>query len=269
MSPRLVSNLLALCFGGALSLLVVAPQGEASPLDTTGGQYFQPPTDTRSLRGPVTTTGTRGDRCSNGEDGGPAFSSLGPRSVPGLTTSVRPEFVWYNDHVETASPVLFRLLAIDAVGQSSIVESANLSAQPGFMRYQLPDSAPPLEVGQDYLWQVIVTCAPEQPSKFLANTLLFQVVSPTPELTEALAMATTDVDRAQAYGNAGIWYNALALVSLGTNPTAADIRTGLLQDLARLESSDEIFSAALTAIAEETAPNVSSDLVPDSVTPDL
>ena len=294
MSSHLVLNLLKLSFGLSISLLLVKPHAEASvgilepaqdtanligqfeptdtepldadtTIDTTGGRYFQPSDDTRGLRGPTTTTGTRSGSCS--AEGALAFSSLGPRSMVGLTTQVRPEFSWYITEAEAASPVLFRLLAIDESGQTNILDSAELLAQPGFMQYQLPETAPPHEVGKDYLWQVIVRCDPEGPSRFLASTLPLQVVIPDPELTEALIAAKTDMERASVYGSAGIWYDALALVTSGTNTTAEEIRTGLLQDLAAIESDDEIFSATLTAIAEQTAPANSPGFVPSSVSP--
>ncbi|MEM1240670.1 MAG: DUF928 domain-containing protein [Cyanobacteria bacterium P01_H01_bin.26] len=296
MSSHLVLNLLRLSLGLSVSLLLVKPHAEASvgilepaqdtanligqfeptdtepldadtTIDTTGGRYlyFRPSDDTRGLRGPTTTTGTRSGSCA--ADGALAFSSLGPRSMVGLTTQVRPEFSWYITEAEAASPVLFRLLAVDESGQTSILGSAELLAEPGFMQYQLPETAPPLEVGKDYLWQVIVRCDPEGPSRFLASTLPLQVVTPDPELTEALTAATTDVERASLYGSAGIWYDALALVTSGINTTAEEIRTGLLQDLAAIESDDEIFSATLTAIAEQTAPDDSPGFVPSSVSP--
>ncbi len=217
---------------------------------TTGGRYFQPPSDITDFDGARTTTGTRSGSCSNVTDG-VVFSGLGPRSTVGLTTSVRPEFVWYMTEIAAESPVLFRLLELDEAGQPNVVDSVELSAQAGFMRYQLPDTVSPLEVGKDYLWQVIVRCDPAR-SSFWASTLSLQVVTPSPELTDALATATTDAEQARIYGNAGIWYNALALVSTGTNNVETEVRTGLLQDLATLESDDAIFSTTLMTIVEQT-----------------
>lgn len=231
------------------------PLDNRTAIDTTGEryQYFQPPADGRRLRGATTTTGTRGGSCSNTvTDSALAFSGLGPRATVGLTTSVHPEFVWYVTELEATSPLMFRLLVLDDAGQPRVVDSANFLAEPGFMHYQLPDTVPPLDVGKDYLWQVIIRC-PGSSSSFLASTLPLQVVTPTPALTAALTAATTDVQRAKAYGEAGIWYNALALVSADTDPEAKDVRAGLLQDLAVLESDDESFSATLTAIAEQAA----------------
>ncbi len=219
-------------------------------ISTTGGRYFQPRAGDRDFRGTRTTTGTRSGSCSAN---GSVFSGLGPRSVTGLTTSSRPEFVWYMTDAIAESPMLFRLLALDENGQASLVDSAELSAQAGFMRYQLPDSVPPLEEGKDYLWQVIVRCDPNRMSSFLTSTLPLQVVAPTPELTATLATATTDAEKAITYGNAGVWYNAMALVSAGTSAVDKDVRTGLLQDLADLESNDEAFSSILLTIVDQTS----------------
>ncbi|MBX2864614.1 MAG: DUF928 domain-containing protein [Leptolyngbyaceae cyanobacterium MAG.088] len=229
------------------------PLDSDTDINTTGGRYFQPP-DTQPFRGTPTTTGTRGDSCSNITDG-VVLSGLGPRSIAGLTTSVRPEFVWYMTEGVTAAPVMFRLLELDENGLASVVNTANLAAQVGFMRYQLPEDVPPLGVGKDYLWQVIVRCDSERASNFWATTLSLQVVTPTPELTSALAMTTTNAEKAKVYGNAGIWYNALALVSTGNSNVDQEVRTGLLQDLATLESDDETFSTTLMTIVEQTTAN--------------
>ena len=228
------------------------PVGSDTDINTTGGRYlyFQPPDDGRSFQGARTTTGTRGSSCPAG---GALFSGLGPRSIMGLTTSNRPEFVWYLPDVLAGAPLLFRLLAMDGNGQPSLVDSVELSAQAGFMRYQLPESVPSLEVGQDYLWQVIVMCDPERASSFLTSTLALQLGTPTPELTAALAAATTDAERAIAYGEAGIWYDALAAIADGLSATDQEVRTGLIRDLATFESDDEAFSILLATIAEQTA----------------
>ncbi|ESA34992.1 c2 domain protein [Leptolyngbya sp. Heron Island J] len=228
------------------------PVGSDTDINTTGGRYsyFQPPADGRPFQGARTTTGTRGGSCPVDAA---MFSGLGPRSIMGLTTSARPEFVWYLPDALVGVPLLFRLLAMDVNGQPILVDSVELSAQAGFMRYQLPDSVPALEVGQDYLWQVIVMCDPERASSFLTSTLGLRLTTPTPELTTALATATTDAERAIAYGAAGIWYDALATVAAGTTATDIEVRTGLIQDLATFESDDEAFSSLLITIAEQTA----------------
>lgn len=227
------------------------PVDDDTVVSTTGGRYFQPQDDGEEYRGARTTTGTRSGSCAADES---VFSGLGPRSIVGLTTSNRPEFVWYITDAIAESPMLFRLLAMDENGQPSLVDSAELSVQTGFIRYQLPDNVPPLEVGKDYLWQVIIRCDPNRVSSFLTSTLPLQVIPPSPELTAALETATTDAEKAIAYGNAGIWYNAMALVMAGTSAADQEVRTGLIQDLANLESSDEAFSSILLTIIDQTSP---------------
>lgn len=234
-------------------------------VSTTGGRYFQPPADTRSLGGAQTTTGTRsGGSCAAATDSALAFSSLGPRSMSGLTVSARPEFVWYMTDAEAESPVLFRLLSVDENDQATVVTSAELSATAGFMSYQLPETEPSLEVGENYLWQVIVKCdsGGGSSSRFLASTLSITLVEPTAELTTALSAATNDQEKAVIYGQAGVWYDAFAMVSAGTTTAEAEVRTGLLQDLAMIEDEDETFSATLSAIAEQTASERMSQLPP-------
>lgn len=228
------------------------PLDDKTAIDTTGGryQYFQPPADGRSLSGPMTTTGSRG--ICRGVDTARmlAFSGLGPQSTFGRTTRVRPEFVWYVPELQVDATVIFQLFSRE---QEDPLHRVNFAAGSGFVQYQLPDTLTPLDAGKDYVWQVNlrIPCPGNAPI-ILTKNLPFQVVTSTPELTEALATATTEAEQAIAYGNAGIWYDAFALVASGDSPDEKEIRTGLLEDLALLEGEDETFSSMLSAIAEQT-----------------
>ena len=222
---------------------------------TNTDSYFTPPTDSSPRSGSRTTTGTRNGSCLSETE--TAFTILGPEdteSVAGQTISAHPEFVWYLPESDLPFPVIFRLLAPDESGVPVPVHVAELSYAPGFVKYALPTDLPALTPGKEYRWQVIVECNPNYPSRALVQELSFEVVSAPPDLTQALATATTAAERALAYGSAGLWYDAIAQVAEPETAEALQIRSGLLNDLAALvATSNQTLSQDIAQIAQTTA----------------
>jgi hypothetical protein len=217
---------------------------------TTTGTYFQPPRNPRS-RGSRTTTGTRQGSCLS--DTETAFTIFGPDATIGQTVSTHPEFVWHLPASETAFPVIFRLLAPNEAGIPTPIHTEILTYSAGFMKYQLPPTLPAVSAGIEYRWQVVVECNPNYPSRSLVQELSFEVVPAPAGLSQALSTAATETDKAAAYGQAGLWYDAIAPVSQATTAAAQEARTALLQDLAELESANEELSQDILSIAETTA----------------
>lgn len=212
--------------------------------------YFRRPDNSRSRSRSRTTTGTRQGGCLS--DTETAFTVFGPNTDIGQTVSTHPEFVWYLPASEATFPVTFRLLAPNEAGIPALLHTAELPYTPGFMKYQLPANSPALVAGKEYRWQVIVECDPNYPSRSLAQELSFEVVSPPAGLSQAVTAATTDASRAIAYGERGIWYEAIAQVAQATAVEAQAVRTGLLRDLSALESDNHQLSQDIEAIAEVT-----------------
>ncbi|MGB3296587.1 MAG: DUF928 domain-containing protein [Phormidesmis sp.] len=208
---------------------------------------FIPPSNPRR-RGNRTTTGTRQGSCVG--DSETAFTILGPSETVGLTTSTRPEFVWYLPPSETTYPVQFRLLASDAQGVPTFIYSTEFSYTEGFMQYQLPAEEAPLSPDIEYRWQVVVVCDENYLSRAIAQERSFEVITPSASLQQSLAAATTEDESALAYGEAGIWYDAITQVARSTDPQSIAVRQRLLTDLAAIEADDEQLSKDLTKIAE-------------------
>ncbi|MBE9068363.1 DUF928 domain-containing protein [Leptolyngbya cf. ectocarpi LEGE 11479] len=236
------------------SLDLVSIADNHAVIDNSGNNHdrrrFRPTDDTRPIPPTPLTAGSRGGSC-NVEEEPTEFTALGPRSIAELTTQVRPEFSWYVSPSEEGAQLQFRLMQIDENGQLlSLVNTKSFIAQAGFMSYQPPSEATPLEVGKDYLWQVVITCSSDD---LLMSTLPIRVVTPSAELTAQLSTATTNAERAIIYGSAGLWYDALAQVMSSTAPDDRTIRAGLLQDLAVVEEEDnQEISTILLAIIEQT-----------------
>ncbi len=226
--------------------LVSVADGQAVTDNNRG--YFTPPDDTRPL--PPTGTGSvgRGGSC-NPAAGATAFTALGPASTLGLTTQVNPEFSWYVSPSEEGAPLMFRLLQVQENGRQIPMYWQELTAQTGFMSYQLSNDAPSLEIGQDYVWQVVVKC---DQNRSLTSSLPIRVVTSDADLTAQLSTAITDAERAVVYGQAGLWYDAFAQVMSSTTPAESEVRAGLLSDLAAAEVDNQTLNSVLLAIVEET-----------------
>ena len=80
-----------------------------------------------------------------------------------------------------------------------------LTGKPGIVGVTLPESAPALQVGQKYFWQMAVACDPDQPSKLsIISSWVERVNPPT---------AAKD-DRISTLAEQGIWYDVVTSVGL-------------------------------------------------------
>lgn len=214
-----------------------APPSDSSPnndtVSSSTGTRFTPPPDPQPASGPTTPTGTRRGGCLGST--ATAFTIFGPSSadnVLGHTTSQRPTFVWHLPEIEGTFPIVFRLMAPDTDNIPVAIYETTLDYTAGFMSHQLPTTEPALSPGVEYRWQVIIECNPAYPSRAIRQELFFEVVPTTAALSQALNNATTPAEQAIAYGQSGVWYDAIAQVANATTPTEQQTRLGLLTDLA-------------------------------------
>ncbi|MEM9482450.1 MAG: DUF928 domain-containing protein [Cyanobacteria bacterium P01_F01_bin.116] len=220
------------------ALLATAPQPLAASTavnlaNVTSGTYFRPPSNPRLGSGYRTSTGTRYGACLGVTE--TAFTLFGPDDselIAGLTTSSHPTFAWHLPETEATVPVIFRLLAPDEDNIPVPVYQTKLDYDAGLMIHQLPDTLQALTMDTEYRWQVIVECNPEFPAQAIIQERSFEVVPTSATLAQALSSATTASDRAVAYGQAGVWYDAIAQVAQARTATDSETRTGLLTDLA-------------------------------------
>ena len=212
---------------------------------------FTPPADGRRASGHRTTTGTRQGSCVDASQ--TDFTLLGPYVEVGQTTSTRPEFVWHLPASDINYTVEFRLRAPNEQGIPVPIYTDTLDYKPGFNKYSLPPTEAPLSRNVEYRWQIVIVCDPNALSRSLNRELFFEVVPASPTLQRALESATTEADRANAYGEAGYWYDAIALVADASTPQAKTTRQTLLKDLVSAEpdviDTDEsnVMNTAVTA----------------------
>ncbi|MEA5449378.1 DUF928 domain-containing protein [Leptolyngbya sp. CCNP1308] len=219
------------------------------------GTHYRPPEAPREPRR-TTGGGTRGGICE--DTAAIDITALAPRTHIGQTTSTRPTLTWFVAD-ETPYPVQIQLYryrssdpADDGVERLGIYNIG--PSQPGYMTFTLPDDQSALMVGETYRWKVILQCSPSQPSRNRIDEADLVVVAPPAD--PVATVSATPVELAEQYGAAGLWYDAIAVLSQAPGSAAADYRRGLIADLAELEAANpndefSLLSDRLTYIAEQ------------------
>jgi hypothetical protein len=95
----------------------------------------------------------------------------------------------------------------------------NLTNKPGIVGIRILDTAPALEVGQKYFWQVSIPCNPDDPTVRIDATGWIERVQLDPTLANRIEQATPRKKLA-LYAEAGIWQDTLSTLAelLYSNP---------------------------------------------------
>jgi len=199
-------------------------------------QSFKPPS--RGVAPPTAGGATRGESCLKGRK---QLTSLIPQDRLGLTYSGNPTFHWFvpKSPARTAKFLLLGNDDADVVYETTLA----LPSEAGIVSFTLPEKVPPLEVGQQYHWFLVVGCSQTDQSANPSVEGWVERVSPEPNISSQLEKATP-VGRVKIYADNGIWHEAVtALATLRkTSPT----------DKALLTGWDELLkSVGLEAIAPE------------------
>jgi hypothetical protein len=118
------------------------------------------------------------------------------------TASDRPSFFF---HLPAISPTTAQFTLQDESGAQQLYSvKFDVTGQPGVVGIALPESAPALKVGQKYLWQVSVTCDPDD----TANNI---IVGSWVERVQATT--ATGNDKVAALAEQGIWQDTLSLLA--------------------------------------------------------
>ncbi|MEO1353504.1 MAG: DUF928 domain-containing protein [Cyanobacteria bacterium J06635_15] len=200
------------------------------------------PEGAEPYRGPNTSGGRRGGcDVQNNLD----LMALAPQQYAGHTISTRPTLSWFVPD-ETAYPLRLQIYKHNGSGWEDVVEDLDIGpSQQGFMSYTLPANLE-LEVGGWYRWHVVLICNPDRRSSDQVTGAEFEVVSQPAGFG---AVQGDRVQQASQYAAAGLWYNAMALLS-DTSLTSAEkaYRSQLLTELAEFENA--AVSEQLRLIAE-------------------
>ncbi len=220
---------------GFLPSSVESPVGSMSLVPSAiaksgkGINYTPPGTLKRAIR--TGGTGSRG--CA--QLGRVTVMPLVPSNHIGQTQAARPTFLAY---VSGAQSVEFALTE-PKVEKPLLVQTVTPDAN-GIVRVQLPETAPELAIGKDYRWAIAVVCNPNRRSNDVYAQSWIQRTATTPEFAKKLTAATSGLEQARLYANAGFWYDAIASLTqtLNTNPNQPEARADFADLLRQANLSD-------------------------------
>lgn len=136
--------------------------------------------------------------------------ALLPPTTEALTVSERPTFFVYVPPT-TAEEASFSLQ--DDRGELAYQTKVALPKNGGTISISLPETASTLQVGKTYKWFFEIHCMAQFDPD---NPIVEGSVSRTsidPALEGRLASSQTALDRAQLYGEAGIWYDTIGTLA--------------------------------------------------------
>lgn len=159
------------------------------------------------------------------------LKALNPEKDPGHTTQAYPTFWFYVPFGQNApqdessefqvTSVQFELQ--DDTGNPVLTEPLELLLpdQAGIVKFTLPSTEKPLEVGKDYYWRLSIICDPAQPSANPSVAGWLTRISASPQLDRRLK-ATPTQQQYLAYQENGLWFEYVTgLASQRTsNPSA-------------------------------------------------
>lgn len=136
--------------------------------------------------------------------------ALIPSGNQGLTVAAHPSF-WIYLPKTTASQVV---LSIREEGGAQLSQTFfDLAQQSGVVSLALPATTPALEVGKTYQWAAVLVCG-EQPSPNDPVVVSWvRRVAPTRPVLFKNISEDNAVAQAQAYGQQGIWFDALTALA--------------------------------------------------------
>lgn len=221
--------------GGSTTTGVRGGQGASGVYPES--QAYQPPPEARSPNVPTGSSGTR--HCSASQNN-LRLTPLAPQQHVGQTLSSHPTFVWFVP-VNSSLNGEFQIYKLTEEGnyQRLLTEPHRFESASGFMTFTLPEDTETLQPETDYIWQVLLRCS-DRPSDIYMARAQVEFVDASERFS---ALATAPIERAIQFAAAGLWYDALALVSqLPVDPNAATLRSQLLEDLANIEAETEASS---------------------------
>ena len=199
------------------------PPDEGKPLQTTGGASRNP-----------------GQCPMDAKTSSKTLKALVPSNNSGLTVAERPTIYVYVPPT-TAPEVYFSLE--DHNRNPYFQTNVAIDGGEGIVAIQLPEDAPPLEMGKDYQWHFVIKCegrlGPRNP---IASGWIRRV--PRRNITAE----GTPEEIANAYGRAGIWYDSLATLMKAREAQPGDISIAdELQELLTSVGLQEVASVPMVA----------------------
>lgn len=176
--------------------------GQKPPASAPAKVKFRPPsTGAPSVR---VTGGSRGSG-----DTAITLDVLAPDDV-GVTTQEQPSLFWFQSKPADAK---FELTLLQENKVKPLVQvTVERSTKAGIQRLKLSDHGVKLAPGVEYQWVVALVGNPDNRSTDLVASGVIKRVEPAADLKEKVSKATPE-SLSSVYAEAGIWYDALAVLS--------------------------------------------------------
>jgi len=197
----LVGTILFACGLGAETGFA-ADAGPATATSPAPAVKFRPPTT-----GAPSVRVTGGSRGSG--DTALTLDVLAPDDI-GVTTREQPSLFWFQSQPANAK---FELTLLQDNKVNPLVQvTVERSSKAGIQRMKLSDHGVKLSPGVEYQWVVALVSDPDNRSTDLVASGVIKRIEPAAELKERIAKATP-MSLPGVYAEAGIWYDALAVLS--------------------------------------------------------
>ena len=159
------------------------------------------------------STGAASVRVTGGSRGTGAtlttLDVLAPDDI-GVTIQEQPSLFWFQSQPSDAS---FELTLLQEGRIDPLVQVAvGRSSRAGIQRLKLSDHGGKLVPGVEYQWVVALVTDPENRSTDLVASGVIKRLEPSAALKQEIASATPET-LANVYAEAGIWYDALTVLS--------------------------------------------------------
>lgn len=217
--------LLGLCISLALAFGLGSTAAQAG---------YRPPRTARLPQGPAIPGGRRGG-CAMPADVG--LTALSPQGHVGRTQSLQPTLAWF---VPSEVPYemtlqLYKYADTKNAQAWTLIEQRSLGqSQYGYMHHALSPNSE-LTVGNLYRWNIILTCDPSRPSASRVASAQFEIVPPQVEVDIS---TTSGLQLANRYLEAGLWYDAIAVISSSSpTPESTTYLSQLLLNVATLDET--------------------------------
>ncbi|MBH8567013.1 DUF928 domain-containing protein [Nostoc sp. CENA67] len=147
----------------------------------------------------------------------------------GLTIAEHPTFLVYLPQTSAKQVVLSLMTEDNQLHSQTFIP---IQGEPGIISIKSADSSPPLEVGKNYQWVLVLVCGEKpSPNDPVISSWVRRVALPHPQNHQKTALEQVD-----AYSEAGIWYDAaITLAQIKNtqpnNQAIADIWTNFLKSV--------------------------------------
>jgi len=205
---------------------------ESPPASAPTKLLYKPP----SGAGNIPTRVSGGARGENGVD--TTLFALVPDHLA-LTTQAQPSLFWFQSKPSKAK---FELTVVEPKKPKPLLSLTSPDAdKPGIHRIKLARYKVELQPDVTYEWSVAVVPDPDNRSKDVIAKGVIKRITPPADLASRVEK-TSDLERASAYAQAGIWYDALDAISnaIEANPKDASLkeqRASLLKQVGLSEAA--------------------------------